>query len=202
VTADSISFEIFAVKIVNLSHLRTIFILTQMNYEKLQFNLNAYKQTGEILDAARFLIHEFELDDENFLGFGFRDELEKNSILLTANGEIGNMQEVLIPRNLFDFDLTLVLNLLAHEMLHVRQKSPKMMIMDKNEREWQAYYEMLFHTNFPQIPELSDYYRNFFGEKALIYYGRMGEGSELQLKYAEQKIQLETVLQDIKNKTT
>ena len=173
-----------------------------MNYEKLQFNLNAYKETGEILDGARFLIHEFELDDENFLGFGFREELEKNSILLTANGEVGDMQEVLIPRNLFDFDLTLVLNLLAHEMLHVRQKSPKMMIMDKNEREWQAYYEMLFHTNFPQIPELSDYYKNFFGEKALIYYGRMGEGSELQLKYLEQKKEVETLLKKINNSNT
>lgn len=171
-----------------------------MNYEQLHFNLKAYKETGEILDAARFLIHEFELDDENFLGFGFREELEKNSILLTANGEIGEMQEVLIPRNLFDFDLTLVLNLLAHEMLHVRQKSPKMMIMDKNEREWQAYYEMLFHINFPQIPELSDYYKNFFGEKALIYYERMGEGSELQSKYLEQKLEVEKLLQDIKIK--
>ena len=173
-----------------------------MNYEQLQFNLNAYKETGEILDGARFLIHEFELDDENFLGFGFREELEKNSILLTANGEIGDMQEVLIPRNLFDFDLTLVLNLLAHEMLHVRQKSPKMMIMDKNEREWQAYYEMLFHTNFPQIPELSDYYKNFFGEKALIYYGRMDEASELQLKYLEQKKEVETLLKKINNSNT
>lgn len=173
-----------------------------MNYEKLQFNLNAYKQTGEILDAARFLIHEFDLDDENFAGFGFREELEKNSILLTANGEIGEMQEVLIPRNLFDFDLTLVLNVLAHEMLHVRQKSPKMMILDKNEREWQAYYEMLFHTNFPQIPELSDYYKNFFGEKALIYYRRMGEGSELQAKYQEQKIEVEKLLQELKNSDT
>ncbi len=173
-----------------------------MNYEKLQFNLNAYKQTGGILDAARFLIHEFDLDDENFAGFGFREELEKNSILLTANGEIGEMQEVLIPRNLFDFDLTLVLNVLAHEMLHVRQKSPKMMILDKNEREWQAYYEMLFHTNFPQIPELSDYYKNFFGEKALIYYGRMGEGSELQAKYLEQKIEVEKLLQELKNSDT
>lgn len=172
-----------------------------MNYEKLQFNLNAYKETGEILDGARFLIHEFELDDENFLGFGFREELEKNSILLTANGEIGDRQEVLIPRNIFDFDLTLVLNMLAHEMLHVRQKSSKMMIMDKNEREWQAYYEMLFHTNFPQIPELSDYYKNFFGEKALIYFRRMGGGSELQLKYSEQKLEVERLLQDIKNKT-
>jgi len=171
-----------------------------MNYEQLQFNLNAYKETGEILDGAKFLIYQFDLDDDNFAGFGFRDELEKNSILLTANGEIGELQHVMIPKNIFDFDLTLVLNMLAHEMLHVRQKSPRMMILDKNEREWQAYYEMLFHTNFPQIPELSDYYKNFFGEKALIYYGRMGEGSELQLKYAEQKLEVEKFLQDIKNK--
>jgi hypothetical protein len=37
-----------------------------MNYEQLQFNLNAYKETGEILDAARFLIHEFELMMKTF----------------------------------------------------------------------------------------------------------------------------------------
>lgn len=172
-----------------------------MNYDQLKFNINAYVETGEILSAAKFLVLLFDLDDENFAGFGFREELEKNSILLTANGEIGALQQVLIPRNLFDFDLTLVLNMLAHEMLHVRQKSPKMMILDKNEREWQAYYEMLFHTNFPQIPKLSDYYKKFFGEKALIYYSRMGEGSAMQQKYAEQKKEVENLLQDIKNNT-
>lgn len=171
-----------------------------MNYEKLQLNLNAYKETGEILDGAKFLIHQFDLDDDNFAGFGFRDELEKNSILLTANGELGELQHVMIPKNLFDFDLTLVLNMLAHEMLHVRQKSPRMMIIDKNEREWQAYYEMLFHTNFPQIPTLSDYYIKLFGEKALIYYSRMGEGSELQLKYLEQKLEVEKLLEGLINK--
>ena len=171
-----------------------------MNYEKLQFNLNAYKETGEILDGAKFLIHQFDLDDDNFAGFGFREELETNSILLTANGELGELQHVMIPRNLFDFDLTLVLNMLAHEMLHVRQKSPRMMIMDKNEREWQAYYEMLFQTNFPPSQKLPDYYIKFFGEKALIYYSRMGEGSELQLKYLEQKLEVEKLLENLINK--
>ena len=171
-----------------------------MNYEKLQFNLNAYKETGEILDGAKFLIHQFDLNDDNFAGFGLREELEKTSVLLTANGEVGELQHVMIPRNLFDFDLTLVLNLLAHEMLHVRQKSPRMMILDKNEREWQAYYEMLFHNNFPQIPTLSDYYIKFFGEKALVYYKRMGEESELQIKYAEQKLEVEKLLADLNKK--
>jgi hypothetical protein len=51
---------------------------------------------------------------------------------------------VKIPRNLFDFDIKLVLNMVAHEMLHVRQKDPNSLVEDKNEREFQAYYEMLF----------------------------------------------------------
>ena len=45
-------------------------------------------------------------------------------------------------------------------------------------------------------------YKNFFGEKALIYYGRMGEGSELQLKYLEQKKEVETLLKKINNSNT
>ena len=168
-----------------------------MTYDQLLFNINAYKENNQILDLAHFIIHEFGLEDDNLEGFGFRDELEKNSILLTANGDLGERQMVMIPKNLFDFDLNLVLNMLAHEMLHVRQKSPKMMVEDKNEREWQAYYEMLFHINFPQIPDVSNYHKKFFGEKALVYYNRMGEGSELQLKYAEQNDQVVQLIEKI-----
>ena len=80
-----------------------------------------------------------------------------------------------------------MLNLLAHEMIHVGQKTKENSIEDKNEREWQAYYEMLFHEKFPQIPEVSDFHKRFFAKKSLEYYNRMGEGSELQLKYANQK---------------
>ena len=137
------------------------------------------------------------MDDDNFAGFGFREELETNSILLTANGELGELQHVMIPRNLFDFDLTLVLNMLAHEMLHVRQKSPRMMIMDKNEREWQAYYEMLFHKVFPQIPDAPDFSRKGFAQNALEYYRRMGENSDLQKKYTTQKTEVEQLLNKI-----
>jgi hypothetical protein len=84
--------------------------------------------------------------------------------------------------------------MLAHEMLHVRQKSPKMMIMDKNEREWQAYYEMLFHATL--IPELSIITKLLV--KKPFYYGRMAEGSELQQKYAEQKLKLKSFYRILK----
>lgn len=168
-----------------------------MNLEQVNFHLNAYKESNQILDAAHYLIRNFGLEHENFAGFEFRDELENNSLLLTAEGEIGETQKVKIPRNLLDFNLDLVLNVLAHEMLHVRQKSPLIMMEDKNEREFQAYYEMLFHKNFPNIPILSPFYKKQFGAKAFEYYRRMGEGSELQLKYAEQKKEIEVIINSL-----
>jgi hypothetical protein len=168
-----------------------------MNFEQINLHLEAYKEHNQTIDAAKYLIHSFNLEHENFAGFGFREELSPNSMLLTAEGELGQPQTVMIPKNLFDFDLNLVLNMIAHEMLHVRQKAPGHVIEDKNEREFQAYYEMLFHKVFPQIPEVSDFHKKFFGEKALEYYKRMGENSELQTKYAEQKKELEQLISSL-----
>jgi hypothetical protein len=168
-----------------------------MNFEQINLHLNAYKENDQIIDAANYLIHSFSLEHENFAGFGFREELSSNSMLLTAEGQLGQPQKVMIPRNLFDFDLNLVLNMVAHEMLHVRQKAPGNFIEDKNEREFQAYSEMLFHKVFPQIPEVSDFHKKFFANKALEYYKRMGEGSDLQKKYAEQKIEVEQLINQL-----
>ncbi|MCS3530114.1 hypothetical protein [Chryseobacterium sp. JUb7] len=165
-----------------------------MNFENINFHLNAYKEHDQIIDAARYLISSFNLEHENFAGFGFREELSPTSMLLTAEGELGKPQKVMIPRNLFDFDLNLVLNMIAHEMLHVRQKAPENVVEDKNEREFQAYYEMLFHKVFPQIPDVSDFHKKFFGNKALEYYKRMDENSDLQQKYADQKKEVEQLI--------
>lgn len=165
-----------------------------MNSDKIKFHLNAYKENNQILDAVQFLLREYGLEHDNLEDLDFREELETSSLLLTAEGEIGGRQKVMIPKNFLDFDWALVMNMLAHEMLHVRQKSSDSLVEDKNEREFQAYYEMLFHKVFPQIPELSPFYIKQFGEKALEYYRRMGENSELQQKYAEQKFEIEEFL--------
>ena len=165
-----------------------------MNLEQVNFHIEAYKESDQILDAAHYLIRNFNLEHENFAGFDFRNELKSDGLLLTAEGELGEPHTVKIPRNLFDFNLDLVLNMVAHEMLHVRQKDPNSLVEDKNEREFQAYYEMLFHKIFPQIPVLSPFYIKQFGGKALEYYRRMGENSELQKKYAEQKKEVEDLI--------
>ncbi len=168
-----------------------------MNLENITNHLEAYKTHEQIFDAANFVISSFGLEHENFAGFGFRPELEPNKMLLTAEGALGERQMVMIPKNIFDFDLNLVVNMLAHEMLHVRQKAPENLVEDKNEREFQAYYEMLFHKVFPQVPEVSDFHKKFFGEKALEYYRRMGENSELQVKYAKEKIEVGDLIAQI-----
>ena len=168
-----------------------------MNLEHIKDHLNAYKKHDQASDAAHFLINTFGLENENFAGFGFRPELEPNKMLLTTEGALGEKQMVMIPRNLFDFDLNLVVNMVAHEMLHVRQKSTENLVEDKNEREFQAYYEMLFHKVFPLVPDVSDFHKKFFGEKALEYYKRMGENSELQNKYLDQKIEVESLINSL-----
>ena len=168
-----------------------------MNLENITDHLEAYKHHGQIIDAANFVISSFGLEHDNFAGFGFRPELEPNKMLLTAEGAVGERQMVMIPKNLFDFDLNLVVNMLAHEMLHVRQKAPENLIEDKNEREFQAYYEMLFHKVFPNVPEVSDFHKKFFGQKALEYYRRMGDSSKLQENYKEQKLEVEALINNL-----
>ena len=165
-----------------------------MNLEHIKNHLDAYNKYDQIFDAAHFLIESFGLENENFAGFGFRPELEPNKMLLTTEGALGEKQMVMIPKNLFDFDLNLVANMVAHEMLHVRQKAPETLIEDKNEREFQAYYEMLFHKEFPLVPEVSNFHKKFFGEKALEYYKRMAENSDLRKKYLSQKNEVENLI--------
>lgn len=168
-----------------------------MNIDQIKTNLNTFKENDQIFEGAHFLLDNFGLESENFAGFGFRHELEPNKMLLTTEGALGEKQMVMIPRNLFNFDLNLVANMVAHEMLHVRQKAPETLVEDKNEREFQAYSEMLFHKNFPLVPDVSDFHKKFFAEKALEYYKRMGENSELQQKYAEQKKEIENLISSL-----
>lgn len=156
--------------------------------------INSYHELGETGLAAEFVIKEFGLEQPNFKGFEFREKAAPDYILLTAEGAFGEPQIIRLPENAFEFPLELMINLIAHEMMHVIQKSKEKMVLDRNEREWQAYYEMLFHKNFPLVPECSDFHKKLFAEKALDYYRRMGENSELQQKYAIQKLEVENLV--------
>ena len=160
--------------------------------------LQSYHELGQTETAGLFLLEEFNIKHPNFKGFAFREKAEPNFILLTAEGEIGDPQIIRIPENAFEFPFELIINLLAHEMIHVIQKSAEYKIQDRNEREWQAYYEMLFHKEFPLVPKASVYHQKYFAEKAIVYYNRSEkEANPLRLKYENQKREIEELVKSL-----
>lgn len=168
-----------------------------MDISNILDHVKAYHESGETLSAAKFLVRAFDLESDNLEGFDFQKDVPEGQILMTTVGEVPGRQVVNIPDGVFKYNFELVLNLLMHEMLHVRQKSPENPVLDKNEREFQAYYEMLYHKIFPRIPDAPITSRIAFAQKALEYYRRMGEGSELQKKYKTEKEEVEIYLMNM-----
>ncbi|MBL7887786.1 MAG: hypothetical protein JNJ52_13645 [Flavobacterium sp.] len=164
------------------------------SFDSILQHVNSFHELGETIPAAEFVMKEYGLEHPRFKGFELREKAEPSFILMTTEGEFGQPQIIKIPENTFSFDFVLMLNLLAHEMVHVIQKTTQPYIEDRNEREWQAYYEMLFHKIFPQIPQPSLFHRKLFAKKAIEYYNRMEKGGELQQKYADQKEEVEQLL--------
>jgi hypothetical protein len=165
-----------------------------MTFEEIKYKVATFHENGQTINAVYWLLKKYKLQNPNLKGFEFRESAKPEFILMTTEGEFGKPQIIRIPENTFEFQLPLMLTLLAHEMVHVNQKAVKPYVLDKNEREWQAYYEMNFHVHYPQIPEVSTFHKKFFANKGLEYYNRMGEGSELQLKYAHQKKEVDDLL--------
>lgn len=169
-----------------------------MPFEDIELTIKTFHKHNLVKEAGLWLLKIYEMEHPNFGGFEFRDEIQPDSILMTAEGIIGEPQIVRIPKNTFSFSLVLVLNLLAHEMMHVKQKAAGVAMQDKNEREWQAYYEMLFHKEFPLIPKASVHHQKFFAEKAMIYYNRSEkEANPLRLKYENQKLEIEELIKSL-----
>lgn len=165
-----------------------------MNYKKAKAKVASFHNQGKTKEAANWILQHFNMQDHYLKGFEFREKAEPTMIVLTTEGDFGKQQIIRIPENAFQFPLPLMICLIAHEMVHVRQKTRQPFVMDKNEREWQAYYEMLFRKIFPNIPEVSNFQKKSYAKKAFDYYNRMGEGSELQIKYAEQKKEVEDLI--------
>lgn len=169
-----------------------------ISFEDIELTIKTFHKHGLTKEAALWLLKVYGLENSNFAGFEFREIAKPDFILMTAEGEIGGLQIIRIPENTFEFPLVLMLNLLAHEMMHVKQKAPEIAMQDKNEREWQAYYEMLFHKEFPLIPKASAFHQKFFAEKAMVYYNRSEkEANPLRLKYEGQKKEIEELIEKL-----
>jgi hypothetical protein len=163
-------------------------------YDAILLQINAYHELGETIQAAHFLIEKYKIVHSNFKGFELREKAKADYILMTTEGTFGNPQIIRIPENTFEFELNLMLNLITHEMVHVQQKATGFFVEDRNEREWQAYYEILFHNIYPQIPDVHKHQKIFFANKAIDYYNKMGENTILQSKYSIQKKEVDNLL--------
>mgnify|MGYP003539032015 CR=1 FL=1 len=166
-------------------------------FEDIERTIKVFHKHSLTEEAALWLLKVYEIDDSNFAGFAFREPAKPAFILMTTEGVIGQPQIIRIPENTFEYPLVLMLNLLAHEMMHVKQKSPEIAMQDKNEREWQAYYEMLFHKEFPLIPKASAYHQKYFATKAFVYYDRSENEIPLRLKYEDQKMEIENLIKHL-----
>jgi len=160
-------------------------------YSEILQTVQTYHELGETIAAANFVIEAYGIKHPNFGEFLLREKAKAKYILMTTEGTFGQPQIIRIPENTFEFEFRLMLNLIAHEMIHVSQKMVGNFIDDRNEREWQAYYEMLFHKTYPQVPDVPKHQQLFFANKALDYYRKMEEGSSLQEKYTIQKKEVE-----------
>lgn len=152
------------------------------------------KKRNLTLEALQEILLQFDLHHPKFVGFAFRDELNPKGLLLTAEGTEETGITIKVPKNILDFDISLIANLLMHEMYHVYQRTGDNQIITREEREWQAYREMIFHEKFKNIPALDEFYIRQFAEKALTYYDRMSD--LLQAKYAVEKIQIQKILNE------
>lgn len=164
------------------------------SYQDILQQIQIYHELGETVQAAQFVVAEYDLIHPNLKGFELREKAKADYILMTTEGYFGEKQIIRIPENTFEFEFVLMLNLLAHEMVHVGQKAAGINMPDRNEREWLAYYEMLFHTCYPKVPNAQHHQLQFFASKGLEYYKRMGEGSILQQKYAIQKQEVDNLV--------
>ncbi len=148
--------------------------------------INSYHKLGETIQAANFLTEEYGIKHPNLERFELREKAIPECILITIEMTFGKKQIIRIPKNTFEFPIVLMLNRIAHVMIHASQKVEENFYPDRNKRKWQAYFEMLLNKTYPQIPVASVFHQKFFTEKALNYKKTMGENSQLQLKYASQ----------------
>ena len=162
-----------------------------MTFEEIKFKVDTLHNNGQTINAFYWLLEHYELRNENLKEITFREIANPEFILLTTEGNFGEEQIIRIPENIFQFPLALIITMIVHELIHVDQKSIKPYVLDKNEREWQAYYEMIFHKKYPNVPEISTYHKKFFANKGIEYYNRMEKNSEIQLKYASQKKEMD-----------
>lgn len=93
-------------------------------------HLNIATKVKEIIDnqgvlpAVEVLLEKYEILLPN-VHFALKPTEAANNLVVTTEGDFGpnQKQTIRVPENLFDFPMEMVVNMLAHEIYHVQQKT-------------------------------------------------------------------------------
>jgi hypothetical protein len=154
---------------------------------------------NEVKKAVKKMFQLLEIDQDN-IEIGIRPpDARPNMLVVTTEGDLSkNAKQIIrVPEKLFTFPFDMVLSLLTHEVHHVRQKTGNNPVTDKNEREFQAYYEGIFQEIFTTAPIAPTWLKKQFATHLYRYYAQMGENSELQAKYKSQKEHVDEFVKQI-----
>ena len=69
-----------------------------MPFEEIEFTIKKFHELEMTIEAAEFLIKNYELEHSNFKGFELREKAEPNFILYTTEGVFGQQQIIRIPK--------------------------------------------------------------------------------------------------------
>lgn len=168
------------------------------NHTKIAAQINKIVDTKGVLPATEAMLKKYKILPKN-VELAIKPIDAAKQLVVTTEGDFGKdlMQIVRVPENLFDFPMEMVVNMLAHEMLHINQKTGDEPVIDKNEREFQAYYEGVFPEFFIDLPTSPNWLKKQLANQAIRYFTQMGEGSELQMKYVNRKQKLEDFLKNL-----
>jgi hypothetical protein len=154
------------------------------NFDEIRKSFYERFRQGKEIDAINWLCSTLHLNSSNAF-FRMAPEIRGAYAIAQGNRPI----EILLSPLIFaeDFDFGLLTRILAHELLHVEQRTRRFFpINDHNEREILAYADTLFRQDLP--PVASKMVRQDFALKALDYYPRLSWWK--QLRYRKLKEQL------------
>ncbi len=168
------------------------------NHTKIATQVKKISDTKGVLPAVAAMLKKYGILPQN-VEFALKPNDAAKNLVVTTEGDFGKdlPQIVRVPENLFEFPMEMVVNMMAHEMLHISQKTGNELVMDKNEREFQAYYEGVFPENFTELPPCPNWLKKQLATQAIRYFNQMEAGSVLQNTYSDKKQSLDVFLAEI-----
>ncbi len=163
-------------------------------FEQSKTKAQAKGMAAAVIDILNY----YQINSE-LIAIGPKGLDDPKRLVLTTEGDFGKAkpQIIRVPENLFEFPMEMVVNMLAHETYHVAQKTADNPLLDKNEREFQAYYEGVFPEKFAHLPPCPLWLKKQLAQQALRYFAMMQPYSVMYFNYLSQKYRLEEFLESL-----